>query len=521
MEGNETENVEEIPKEIPDINTENIADGSAETDAASESGTTENDSAPADDAHNENEENAENGGAAPEKKKSGKKKAIIISSCAAGFLAAVYLGGAAFYSSHFFIGTNVGGTDISNMTVAKAEQTIGNDLDNYTFTFFEKDDKQETITGDEIHLTHGTAEGLEEVRAQQNPFAWPVSFKTNTLPLKTEVTYDEDALYNRLTEMDFMAKTRESIVGQAQNIYYADGEYVISDNDDTEIVSLNSLYEKVKPKIYGLYKGMSLEKESCYEGLAQEDTIKGVLNMLNRYAGTKVTYLNGDNSTLLDGSTINGWLTVSDDYIIRIDEEKARSYIDELARGYDSIGKARTFRTSGGSDVTVSGGNYGWCVNNASETAALLDIIRGGETVEREPVYKQQARVHGANDIGSTYVEISLGAQHMWYYKNGSLVVSSDVVTGNPNKNNATPAGVYRIAYTDKNVTLKGEDYETPVSFWMPFNGGIGLHDATWRGSFGGSIYRGGGSHGCVNLPYSAAQTLFNNISPGDPVVVY
>lgn len=544
MEGNETENMEEIPEEIPDINTENSAEESEPAaeekndtaEAAAGTEPTDNDTSEAakentptdggteaENAPEKIEENKEESGGEDSvgKKGKGKKKAIIISSCAAGFLAAVYLGGAAFYSSHFFIGTNVGGTDISNMTVAKAEQTIGNDLDNYTFTFFEKDDKQETITGDEIHLTHGTAEGLEEMRAQQNPFAWPASFKTNVLPLKTEVTYDEDALYNRLTEMDFMAKTRESIVGQAQNIYYADGEYVISDNDHTEIVSLNSLYEKVKPKIYGLYKGMSLEKESCYEGLAQEDTIKGVLNMLNRYVGTKVTYLNGDNSTLLDGSTINDWLTVSDDYIIRIDEEKARAYIDTLAKGYDSIGKARTFRTSSGSDITVSGGNYGWCVNNASETAALLDIIRGGETVEREPVYKQQARVHGTNDIGSTYVEINLGAQHMWYYKDGSLVVSSDVVTGNPNKNNATPAGVYRIAYTDKNVTLKGEDYETPVSFWMPFNGGIGLHDATWRGTFGGSIYRGGGSHGCVNLPYSVAQTLFNNISPGDPVVVY
>ena len=66
-----------------------------------------------------------------------------------------------------------------------------------------------------------------------------------------------------------------------------------------------------------------------------------------------------------------------------------------------------------------------------------------------------------------------------------------------------------------------GEDYETPVTFWMPFNGGIGLHDATWRGRFGGSIYRGNGSHGCVNLPYSAAEKIFKSLSPGEPVVVY
>ena len=496
MEGNETENNSETTDEI-------TSESNDATDAAA----------------NKNEETEV---AAPEKKKSvNVKKAIIIASCAAGFLAAVYLGGAAFYSRHFFIGTNVGGTDVSNMSVSKAEETVGKNMDNYTFTFFEENDKQETITGDEIHLTHGGAEGLEKICWQQNPFVWCCSFKTRTYPLNAAVTYDEDALYNRLTQMEFMAKTRENIAGKAQNIYYENGKYAIKDDGGTKIVSLNSLYKKVKPKIYGLYKGMSLEKENCYEPLAAEDTIKGVLNMLNRYVGTKITYLNGDSSTLLDGATINEWLTVTDDYLIRIDEAKARAYIDALAQGYDSIGSARTFHTTGGSDVTVSGGNYGWCVNNAQETGILLDIIRGGETVEREPVYKQQARAHGSNDIGNTYVEISIGAQHMWYYKNGALIVSSDMVSGNPNKGNATPTGVYRIAYTDKNVTLKGEDYETPVSYWMPFNGGIGLHDATWRGAFGGSIYRGGGSHGCVNLPYSVAQTLFNNVSPGDPVVVY
>ena len=68
---------------------------------------------------------------------------------------------------------------------------------------------------------------------------------------------------------------------------------------------------------------------------------------------------------------------------------------------------------------------------------------------------------------------------------------------------------------------LRGDDYETPVKYWMPFNGGEGFHDATWRGRFGGAIYRGGGSHGCVNMPYSAAEKLFSMIAPGTPVIVY
>ena len=55
----------------------------------------------------------------------------------------------------------------------------------------------------------------------------------------------------------------------------------------------------------------------------------------------------------------------------------------------------------------------------------------------------------------------------------------------------------------------------------MPFNNGIGMHDAKWRSSFGGAIYKTGGSHGCINLPPSVAKTIFDNISAGTPVICY
>ena len=55
----------------------------------------------------------------------------------------------------------------------------------------------------------------------------------------------------------------------------------------------------------------------------------------------------------------------------------------------------------------------------------------------------------------------------------------------------------------------------------MPFNGGIGLHDASWRSKFGGDIYVRGGSHGCINLPKNKAAELYNRIQKGCPVVVH
>ena len=119
----------------------------------------------------------------------------------------------------------------------------------------------------------------------------------------------------------------------------------------------------------------------------------------------------------------------------------------------------------------------------------------------------------------ANHVEISIADQKLWYYKNGELFLSSRIVSGQRYKH-PTPKGRYRIQWKATDTYLIGDDYKTHVNYWMPFNGGIGLHDATWRGAFGGDIYTYNGSHGCVNLPYSVAQTLFYNIKEGTLVIV-
>ena len=48
-----------------------------------------------------------------------------------------------------------------------------------------------------------------------------------------------------------------------------------------------------------------------------------------------------------------------------------------------------------------------------------------------------------------------------------------------------------------------------------------GLHDATWRTNFGGDIYKGAGSHGCINMPYASAAKLYDLIDAGTLVMIY
>ena len=81
--------------------------------------------------------------------------------------------------------------------------------------------------------------------------------------------------------------------------------------------------------------------------------------------------------------------------------------------------------------------------------------------------------------------------------------------------------GIYPITFKKRNYTLVGEGYSSPVSYWIPFNKNVGLHDASWRSYFGGNIYKTNGSHGCVNLPTSVAKKIYKNVKKGEPVIVY
>lgn len=123
--------------------------------------------------------------------------------------------------------------------------------------------------------------------------------------------------------------------------------------------------------------------------------------------------------------------------------------------------------------------------------------------------------------VGDTYVEVSLDDQHVWYIVDGDVFLESDCVTGNYGSAD-TPKGFFEVNAKISPCTLKGDDYVSYVTYWMPFiGGGWGLHDASWRSSFGGNIYKGGGSHGCVNLPTDVAKKMYAQMEVGTPVIVY
>ena len=127
-----------------------------------------------------------------------------------------------------------------------------------------------------------------------------------------------------------------------------------------------------------------------------------------------------------------------------------------------------------------------------------------------------------SDDIGDTYIEISIKKQEMWCYKNGELIVDTPVVTGNVSKGYDTPSGgVWAIDAKVQDYVLAGEGYRAPVDYWMPFNGNIGIHDMQSRYYFGSTIYLTHGSHGCVNTPLDAVRDIYEAVEIGTPVIVY
>lgn len=464
-----------------------------------------------------------------EHRKTTGKKTAWIAACTAGILlvaaGGVYAGMSQKYKTRFFPNTQINGVDASGKTAAEVQELIAEGVNGYTLTITERNNQTETIAGTDIKL-HAEFDGsLEKMVAAQNPFAWLWHMKQEEYTIGTMVAYDDAALESQIRNLSCLDPEKAVEPVNAKISEYVSGQgYSIEPEQEGTAVEAEKLTQAVTGAIENLQDHLSLEEADIYKKptvLKDDASLAEQLDKMNKYAKMSVTYQFGDSTETLNGDQIHAWLIANADGSVSVDSSKVSEYVSEMAKAHNTSNKAKTLKTSYGSTIQVSGGTYGWKINQAAETEALAAIIASGESTTREPEYSQKAASHGANDYGDTYVEINLTGQHLFFYKEGKLVVESDFVSGNLAKGWGTPAGSYPLAYKQKNAVLKGENYRTPVNYWMPFNNGIGMHDAKWRSSFGGTIYKTGGSHGCINLPPSVAKTIFDNISAGTPVICY
>lgn len=228
-----------------------------------------------------------------------------------------------------------------------------------------------------------------------------------------------------------------------------------------------------------------------------------------KYMSARVVLDLGYREMMVDPFELKNIIKVNDG-VRTVSKKGVRAFVDSIAQGAEE--RFNVYKGTYGRSL-----NRGRCVRDMMKlyTADKSGTVKVHYGKSNSPVFR-----------GGTYVDIDISAQYLRVYVKGKLKVKTPVVTGNHDNGQDTPLGTYHVFNKMSPAVLKGFNndgtrYASPVSFWMPFNGGVGMHDAPWKSVYGGTEYLHNGSHGCVNMPYKAAKTTYGIVEIGTTVIVH
>ena len=467
--------------------------------------------------------------------KDGKVKALWITGGVLAGICLIYVAISVYFMSHFFVNTKINGKNFSGKTASDVEKYLQTNIKDYKLTILENEGRQDVISGSEIGLEYRAGTEAEKLLKDQNGFAWPKAFFTeNSRKVSVNVSYNEESLNQRISQLSCL-QTEQTPAENAKPEF--DGnQYVIKPEVYGNAVDKERLTEQVKVHITEFQPQLDMVETKCYAKPKYTEDSKEVqeaCDAMNKYVNASITYPMNE-PVVVDKALISQWLQVDGEMKVSLNTEAMKQWFTAFGDKYDTQGTTRTFTTPAGKSATVTGGTYGWSIDEDTELVNLQNSILNGEVVTREPAYYAggTAAAHSGQDWGNTYAEVDMSAQHMWYVQNGQVVLETDVVTGEPIPSRITPEGVYSLMWKQRDATLVGDikpetgkpEYETDVAYWMQVtSSGVGFHDAIWQTAFGGTLYQipGTGSHGCINMPLDQAGALFNMIEPGTPVIFH
>ena len=454
----------------------------------------------------------------------GKKKGGKIAFFLLSLVIVAYLGVAAYFTRHFLFNTYVNDIPAYNLTAADIENAVIGELKNYALTINSRGGLTDVISSDDIQLTLQMGDRFTDALKELKPLLWP-----KYLLSETHITTDNIVVFS---ENDLEETVKSLSLFKPENIIAPVDAHLSEDVGDDgfyvvpEDVGQTPIEDKVRDSIRAALEVLDMELtlgDECYveaDVKSDDSELNTLCNNLNQYCKAKITYNFGDDVVFADGVTIREWCD-AEGTNVTLNKDKVRDFVNSIARKYDTFGKTRTLINHEGEPVVIEGGDYGWWMDRGTETTELIETVKNGEQAERAPVYFGTAAAYGEEDWGDSYVEIDLSAQHLWVYEKGQVVEESDFVSGCVNYGRTTPRGTYGITYKERDATLVGENYSSPVKYWMPFNGNVGMHDASWRSEFGGELYVANGSHGCINLPTDKAASIYELVSKGEAVLLY
>lgn len=412
----------------------------------------------------------------------------------------------------FPAGTSVLGIDLSGQTPEAGWKTLQEGVNNHTMNI--------SVDGVEVPVT---AQQIGLVCSQERYEAIATALEAGAPVEYTGlISFNEGKLRALVNEHFNKPVTEAAIVYDAEA-----GEFVLIPDAIGQISNPNELVSLLKEQILNLEAAPALTDVSQIVEptiFDEDDDVLAALETVNKMRTVELSYsftADGKTTTTdIPAETILSLISLGDDNVTPgIDQFALETYVAELSDSYSAGSTQAPFKATGGGTVGLTVSYNGEYLDQEAMAKDISTCILEGISGKRTAPFQAT----GIRDMpyGGTYIEVNLSAQKLWFYKNGQCILSTNFVSGKVSAGWLTPNGVFSMYSKSTDTYLVGADYRTFVNYWMPFYGGYGLHDATWRGSFGGEIYLYEGSHGCVNLPLSAAATIYNNASVGTKVIVY
>lgn len=466
------------------------------------------------------------------KKKS--KKGLIITLSIVGVLligiAAAYLGISSYYKDKFVMGTNVNGVDCSEKTLAQVEAMLQKQVEEYALTIQLANGGKEVLEGTDMGIKYGGYKQLKEAFDEQNAYLWPKAlFEENNIKAEIVFEYDQEKLNTLIATLECV-KPENQVAPVSATVVYKDGTFVIQDEVYGTQLDLTKVNEAIHTKVSAMEQEVNLEECGCYVQPVYKKDSKEVLAAqaeLNKYISASITYSLDNIEVVVDKDEIVAWVSVDANMTPVIDAAKVKAFTDTLGKKYNTANRGGVITTPTGKQANVAVAGYGRQVGSQEDCNQLISEIKEGKTITRSPIISRQATPEGQFAWGTTYVEVDIAEQHMWYIVNGQVAFETDVVTGKKGKND-TPTGTYTILEKIKGKYLRGRlvngkpSYVTWVDYWMRVTwSGIGFHDAGWQPTFGGDRYVNNGSHGCINMPPAKAKEFYGMLSVGCPVIIH
>ncbi|MDR2197215.1 MAG: L,D-transpeptidase/peptidoglycan binding protein [Coriobacteriales bacterium] len=450
-----------------------------------------------------------------------------------GVLLVAYIAGAIFFMYHFGFRTTIDSVDCSFKTPEEVQEYIVDRIADYQLTLLGREGLHKTMSASEIGLVYIPDGQPEHLLKEQNPLFWPRDFIQAPAPLTTtaNVSFNADAYQATFQALDLFNPEKSRPPADAY-LEFGEDQYLIHPEDWGTTLDAAMTIPAVRSAVLGLIGELDFDEKDCYvepQILSDNQELLDTVTRYNTYAPFQIIYTFGEETELLDAAVALEWFDFAEDGSGTLNQDRLIAWVTDFGARHDTVGTTRSLIAASGRETTVTGGTYGWEIDEPAEIAAINAALTEHYGETREPYYVRTAASTDLQDWGTTYLEVDFYEQHMYFFQEGGLIFDAPVVTGVPIPSRQTPEGVYDVFQMQSPALLRADqrpdgtrEYETQVQYWMGVTmSGCGFHDATWQPWFGGDRYTYAGSHGCINMSYSDAQTLYGMIWEGIPVVMH